>query len=264
MDARRPLQARHDAGDEYLDDDKGLPTTEDGQAYQPKLTERTTSALRLHRRIRLPSEINNAHHSTSTLVPVFAKVSHRLVVDIIYSILGQDELGRRRQSAISSLNKGGEDLEGFKRRLTTKFEVDLAACTLTSESIQPPSYGTTRLEATESLRYTPSPGSSPVRQTLPLLSDEFCSRLGRRSSNNFQSLSVGSAERSPSPHTTMDKPHSISSALLASSDIPHSRAFRASNGRVIAPKRVFYSEHDMRVAAQRHRKDKEHCACTAT
>ncbi|ORX39559.1 hypothetical protein BD324DRAFT_614152 [Kockovaella imperatae] len=240
LDARRTSES-----DVYIDDSKTQHVEEPGHAASDFM-ERTTTTFRFHRRIRLPSEVNGAHHSTSTMSSVLAKVGHRLVVDIIYSVLGQDELGRK-----------ASQVEGSMRRLTTKFEIDLPPCGLTPSSLQPPSYRTTRVMQRPSPRLalrrlpstTPSYHSmehSPTRHTaITFAPAPTMSRLERHLSATSQTTA-----------------RSIDDVIWHIEEIAHSRAFRASNGRVIAPKRVFYSESDIKTAAARHKKERGHCACS--
>ena len=233
LDARRT----HQNQEEYVDDAKG-DHVEDGAEY----VERTISRFRFHRRVRLPSEINGAHHSTSSVLPGLAAVSHRLTVDVIYSILGQDAIGQK--------SKTENEAEGSMRRLTTKFEIELPPCTLTPGSVQPPSYITpTPLRTSQEIPRGRSPRRIPSIRAdrspdIPLL---YPPSLPNTLNRQLSAIS----------HFTSRSDHAP-----AQPEIAHSRAFRASNGRVIAPRRVFYSENDLRIAGQRHRKEKGHCACS--
>ena len=241
---RWPLHGRTNSG---VANNPDLPTVDEDMEFDPEdymadakashaspadghdLTERTTSRLRLYRRARLPSQVNGANHSTSTLTPILAKVTHRIVVDVIYSILGQDPLGKRLVRAESSL-------EGTMRQVTTKFEVELAPCSLIPITVQPPSYVDGPRNPSPSRHSPPTQIHSPPG-------------LQRRFSTQSEIMSVRSSEGG------------LNVPRLPSADIAHSRAFRASNGLVIAPKRVFYSDHDIRIAAREHLKDNALCAC---
>lgn len=114
----------------YLDDSKASHTASES-------IERTTSTMKLHRRVRLPSEVNDAHSSSSTLSPALAKVTHRVEIDVIYSILGQDQRGK---PITSDNNNGRSAQEGSVRLVRGLFEIDLASCSITRSIIQPPSY----------------------------------------------------------------------------------------------------------------------------
>ena len=190
----------------YLDDSKLNHGVVEGPDMES--VERATSRLRVHRVARLPSEVNGAHPSSSTLVPFFAKVSHWITVDVIYSVLGQDRQGK----------PDGTD-EGAMRQGRTVIAVGLAPCTVIPSTVQPPSY------------FSPSRPFSLLR---------------RRMSNDTGCVSTQSVETHPCP---------------PSAKVPHSRAFRASNGRVVAGKRVFYSDAEIRDAVERHHRDKGDCAC---
>lgn len=194
----------------YLDDSKASHAI----LGRVDVTERTHSTMRLHRRLHLPSEIHGAHASSWTLAPVLAKVGHRLEVDIIYSILGQDRLGK-------SLNGVGG--EGEVRLAKAFIEVNLASCSITPATIQPPSY------------FSPSQTTS------------------RRRNSDTSHHSNSSTDT----HRT-----SFSAAKPPAHGVHHTRSFRASNGHVIGTKRVFYEEGDMEEAVRLHRLHKgEGCAC---
>ena len=193
----------------YLDDSKASHAVEG--------TLRTTSTMRLHKRLRLPSEVHGASASSIALSPVLARVNHRFEVDVIYSILGQDQLGKPLQST------PGSDGEGALRLAKAIVEVGIAACTITPSIIQPPSY----------LSFSPS--LSPLCRHTSISS--------RTSSDTHRS----------NPST---------SEKLRGVMIPHMRAFRASNGRIVANKTVFYDEGGMEEMMSKHVREKGECACS--
>ncbi|ORY23918.1 hypothetical protein BCR39DRAFT_340091 [Naematelia encephala] len=202
----------------YLDDSKL------GALVGPDIMERTTSTLRLHRRCRLPSEVSGANASSATLAPVLAKVSHRIELDIIYSVLGQNELGK-------PLAPGENGGEGTMRLAKAMVEIELASCVITCSTVQPPSYF-----------------FSPTRSTV------------RRPSIDTARLSFASYDTT-STHLMMHGGSGPSPPPPTNVTVSHSRAFRASNGRVIGGKKVFYAEAEFEEASKVHCRDKGDCAC---
>ena len=173
--------------------------------------------MRLNRRIRLPSEVHGASASSIALSPVLARVGHRIEVDVIFSILGQDQLGKPLPIT------PGSDGEGALRLAKALVEVGLADCAIVPAVVQPPSYLS----------------SEPLSLHLPQ------TPLQRHHSRMSQSSCDTQTPRYP----------------VRSVVIPHTRAFRASNGRVVASKTVFYDEGEVGEAVSRHCRDKGECAC---
>lgn len=173
--------------------------------------------MSLNRRLRLPSEINSACPSSIISSPVLARVTHRIEVDVIYSVLGQDRLGRALESCA-----GSEVVEGELRLSRAIVEVGLLACTITPSIIRPPSY------------FVPS--SREISERLQPL--HRCGSIDGRS--------MMSSDVQPSTPSAM---------------VPHTRAFRASNGVVIGGKKVFYAEGELLDSLSKHCKDVGECAC---
>jgi hypothetical protein len=203
IDAQRTGNA---SGLEYLEDSKASHAVLGGV----DMTERTASTMRLQRRVRLPSYVTGANASSSSLAPVLAKVAHRIEVDVIYSIIGQDQLGKPMRC-----NPG----EGALRLARALVEVNMAPCSVTPASVHPPSY------------FSPCVGFpraiSPVRR-----------------------LSIDTVRRS------FEATHATQGPL-----VPHTRAFRASNGYIIGGKKVFYDESEVAEELGKHKKKQGECAC---
>ena len=202
--------------EEYLDEYKLDHTHEHGIL-------RTVSSLRMNRSVRLPSELQDAHPTSATLAPVLARISHRIAVNVIYSVLGQNALGKPVL----------EGVEGAMRQVTLVFEVGLMPCIAVPSTIRPPAYDD---DFTEII----APAVTPRR-------------LFRR-----VSMDTVFEKRTPSREAHRDAHKSASDRITS---IHHSRAFRASNGLVVTGNRVFYSEQEVEEAVSRHKREKGACAC---
>lgn len=231
IDRTHEPQQPHD--EEYLDEYKldhhALPE-HDGIL-------RTTSSLRLNRSVRLPSELQDAHPTSSTLAPVLARISHRVAVNIIYSVLGQDASGK----PIKGSQSNGSLYEGAMRQVTLVFEVGLMPCVVVPSTIRPPVYTD---DDVVDMVDMPAPASSPRRM------------FRRFSMDTVRSSSTARVEPPPPPSITR-----ATTERLLSSAIHHSRAFRASNGLVVTGNRVFYSDQEVEEAVNRHHREKGACAC---
>jgi len=224
----------------YLDDIKAGLTSQGGM----ERTERTNSTMRLNRRLRLPSEVQGMGPSSITLSPVLARVSHRIEVDVIYSILGreQDQPDKPRGSKLLHGDDGDAE-EGAMHLAKAMVQINLAACTVTPSVIQPPAY----------LKPTTPPNQIPITFSHSQLQRHH-SRISRRTS-------IGTVDtHRPTLNDFLSRSRSTF-PLPMNAAIPHSRAFLASNSRIVARKSVFYNEGEVEDAVARHCLDKGECAC---
>lgn len=185
-------------------------------------TQVTSSTLRMHRRVHLPSDIHGCCPTSDTLAPVLATVSHSLEVDVIYSIFGQDRLGKPLPSS------GPQEGEMRLQRAMT--EVNLAACTVGPATIQPPSYGPAHAATLTVPKTRPQASLSPIRRTLSRASSAY-------------------------------RKEPISKVVPKARAIPHSRSFKASNGVTVGAKAVFYPEGQLEEALIKHQQSHADCAC---
>lgn len=121
------------------------PPSDTGPVYHPDLVDPTMTPLGdsfvLKRQCRLPSPIVGVHSSTPTLLdPRISRVTHRLRVEVLFSVLGLDEhdnplpVPKSKDKPIQSL------AEGTTRRLWVEHAIPLRGCMLGPDSTITPTY----------------------------------------------------------------------------------------------------------------------------
>lgn len=225
--------------EEYLDEYK-LDHVEPTRHADRML--RTTSSLRIQRVLRLPSELHGAHATSSTLAPVLARVSHRIAVNVLYSILGFDSAGNPLQD-----DEAGASRDGGVRKAMLVFEIGLAQCSVVPSVIRPPVYSTPCDHAATSAVQLPP--TSPRRS------------LRRLSMETVRSMSVGRPHIMP-PFPSQPIPEERPLGATPANPLQHTRAFKASNGLVVSGDTVFYDEAEVLENWRRHHRDRSACACS--
>jgi len=226
--------------EEYLDEYK-LDHLEPNRHADTML--RTTSSLRIQRVLRLPSELHGAHATSSTLAPVLARVSHRIAVTVLYSILGFDSAGKPLQD-----DEAAKSRDGGVRKATMVFEIGLAQCSVVPSVIQPPVYSTPSDHAATSVFHQPA--TSPRRS------------LRRLSMETVRSMSVGRPQVT-APVASQPIPEERPLGSAPPNPLQHTRAFKASNGLVVSGNTVFYADAEVQENWRRHHRDRTACACSA-
>lgn len=107
------------------------PDVADESASTPAM-----DAFQLHKQCRLPSPIVGIHASTPRLLdPRLSRVTHRIRVEVLFSVLGQDE-----KNEPLPVPKTGKMAEGTVRRLWVDHEVALRVCMLGPDATLVPPY----------------------------------------------------------------------------------------------------------------------------
>ena len=118
------------------------PPSDTGPVYHPDLVYPNMTALGdsfiLKRQCRLPSPIVGIHSSTPALLdPRISRVTHRLRVEVLFSVLGLDE---HDNPLPPSKPKSNSPVEGTTRRLWVEHAITLRGCMLGPDSTITPSY----------------------------------------------------------------------------------------------------------------------------
>lgn len=116
--------------------------------YHPSIVDTATDeTFTLRTQCRLPSPIVGIHASTPTLIdPRISRVTHRLRVDVLFSVLGEDE----SSNPLPNPTRSACPPEGTVRRLWVEHAVTLRVCMLTPDSTIIPPYHSLS-QSTESL-----------------------------------------------------------------------------------------------------------------
>lgn len=121
------------------------PPSDTGPIYHPDLIEPTMTPLgdsfALKRQCRLPSPIVGIHSSTPTLLdPRISRVTHRLRVEVLFSVLGLDEHDNPLPLPKSKDKHSQSPAEGTTRRLWVEHAIPLRVCMLGPDSTITPTY----------------------------------------------------------------------------------------------------------------------------
>lgn len=98
----------------------------------------TPDSLELRTMVRIPSPIIGAHATSPAILDSrLTRISHRLRLEVLFSVLGEDEHGKPLRGKKTSTN---EPPEGTVRRLWVEHEVILRSCVLGPDNIKVPTY----------------------------------------------------------------------------------------------------------------------------
>jgi hypothetical protein len=106
----------------------------------PEMKSSAPQSLTLQTSTRLPSPIIGCHATSPVLLdPTITRITHKLRLEVVFSVLGEDEQGEPLVIK-SSKSRGPKPPEGAKRRLWVEHPVVLRCCILGPDNTKVPAY----------------------------------------------------------------------------------------------------------------------------
>jgi hypothetical protein len=97
------------------------------------------ASMRITTKLRLPTPIAGAVPTSPKLLDNrLARITHRLRVETLFSVLGEDDWGRPLPLGLNA--KDGKPAEGRRRRTWVDHEIEIGSCCITPENVLVPTY----------------------------------------------------------------------------------------------------------------------------